>query len=158
MLLQIHVLISLIAIATGFVVVSGLLTRRPLGAWTALFLAATVLTSVTGFPLPPFGITPGRIIGVILLVLMVLSVAALYGFRLAGAWRSLYVGSIVAALYLNVFVGVVQSFQKLAFLQPLAPTQSEAPFLIVQIAVLAAFIALGVLAVIRYHPTVKAAS
>jgi hypothetical protein len=117
----------------------------------------TVLTSVTGFPLPPFGVTPARVIGVILLVLLAIAVAALYGFRLVGAWRWIYVGTALAALYLNVFIGITQSFQKLAFLQPLAPTQSEPPFLIVQLAVLALFIALGALAVIRFHPEAKAA-
>jgi hypothetical protein len=158
MLLQIHVLVSLIGIVSGLVVLYGLLTGRPFGAWTALFLAATVVTSVTGFPLPPFGLTPGRVFGVISLVLLALAVAALYGFRLAGAWRWIYVGSAIAALYLNVFVGVVQSFQKLAFLKPLAPTQSEPPFLIAQLVVLVVFIALGVLAVMRFHPVPKTAT
>src|SRR5499433_1233726 len=128
MLLQIHVLISLIAMVSGLVVVYGLLTGRPLGVWTALFLVTTVLTSITGFPLPPFGVTPGRIIGVISLVVLAFAIVALYAFRLAGTWRWVYIGSAVAALYLNVFVGVVQSFQKISFLQSLAPTQSEAPF------------------------------
>jgi hypothetical protein len=154
--LQIHVAISLIGIASGLVVLYGLLTGRPSGAWTALFLATTILTSVTGFPLPPFGVTPARVVGTISLVLLALAVAALYGFRLAGAWRWIYVGSALAALYLNVFVGVTQSFQKLSFLKPLAPTQSEPPFLVAQLAVLAAFIAFGVLATIRFHPEVEA--
>jgi hypothetical protein len=110
------------------------------------------VTSVTGFPLPPSGLTPAKVLGVISLVLLALAVAALYGFRLAGAWRGIYIGSAVAALYFNVLVGVVQSFQKLSFLQPLEPTQSEPPFLVTQIVVLAVFIAVGVLAVMRFHP------
>jgi hypothetical protein len=158
MLLEFHVLISLIGIVSGLVVLYGLLTGRPFGAWTALFLAATIVTSVTGFPLPPFGLTPGRVLGVISLVLLALAVAALYGFRLVGAWRWIYLGSAVAALYFNVFVGVVQSFQKLAFLKPLAPTQSEPPFLVTQVVVLAVFIAVGVLAAMRFHPETKPAT
>jgi hypothetical protein len=58
----------------------------------------------------------------------------------------------VLALYLNVFVGVVQAFQKLAFLKPLAPTQSEPPFVIAQAVVLVLFVALGIVAVRRFHP------
>lgn len=158
MLLQIHVILSLIGIASGLVVLYGLLTGRPFDAWTALFLATTVLTSITGFPLPPFGVTPGRVVGVISLVLLALALAALYGFRLAGAWRWIYVATATAALYLNVFVGVVQSFQKLSFLKPLAPTQSEPPFLIVQLIVLVAFVALGIVAAMRFHPAAKAAA
>ncbi len=150
--LQIHVLVSLIGIAAGLVVLYGLLTAQRLAGWTALFLAATILTSVTGFPLPPFGFDPPRALGVILLIVLGLAAAALYVFSLNGAWRWIYVCSAVAALYLNVFVAVIQSFQKLPFLQPLAPTQSEPPFVAAQLAVLAAFIALGVLAVIRFHP------
>jgi hypothetical protein len=104
--LQFHVVVSLIAIASGLVALYGLLTGRPFGGWIALFLATTVLTGITGFPLPPFGFTPARAVGVILLVLLAMAVAALYAFRLAGAWRWIYIGSAVAALYLNVFVGV----------------------------------------------------
>ena len=154
--LQFHIFISLIGILAGFVVLYGLLTGRPFAGWTALFLAATVLTGVTGFPLPPFGFDPARAVGVILLVLLAIAVAALYAFHLAGAWRWIYIASAVAALYLNVFVGVTQSFQKLSFLQPLAPTQSEPPFLIAQLAVLTLFVAFAVLAMIRFHPEVKA--
>ena len=144
--LQIHIIISLVGILSGFLVLYGLLTGRPLGGWTALFLATTVLTSVTGFALPPFGFDPARAAGVISLVLLAVTVAALYAFRLAGAWRWMYIGSAVAALYMNVFVGVTQAFQKLSFLQPLAPTQSEPPFLVAQLAVLTVFVAGATLA------------
>jgi len=149
---QIHVVISLIAIASGLIVLYGLLTGKPLGGWTALFLVTTILTSITGFPLPPFGWDPARVLGVILLVLMGAAVAALYIFHLAGAWRPIYVISAVASLYLNCFVGVVQAFQKISPLHALAPTQSEPPFLIAQVVLLAAFVVLGVLAVVRFHP------
>jgi hypothetical protein len=151
--LQIHVVLSLVGIASGLVVLYGLLTGNPLGVWTAIFLATTILTGVTGFPLPPFGFDPPRAVGVLLLILLTLAVAALYAFRLAGAWRSIYVVTAIMALYLNVFVGVTQAFQKLSFLQPLAPTQSEPPFVIAQIAVLLIFIVLGVLAVRKFHPS-----
>jgi hypothetical protein len=153
--LQIHVLISLIGIASGFIVVYGLLGGKPLAGWTALFLITTILTSVTGFPLPPFGFDPPRAVGVISLVLLAVAVVALYAFHLSGAWRWLYIVSATAALYLNVFVGIVQSFTKLSFLQPLAPTQSEPPFLIAQLAVLLAFVVIGVLAVMRFRPEIR---
>jgi hypothetical protein len=153
--LQIHVLISLIGIASGLVVVYGLLSGKPLAGWTALFLITTILTSVTGFPLPPFGFDPPRAVGVISLMLLALAVVALYVFHLSGAWRWLYIVSATAALYLNVFVGVVQSFTKLSFLQPLAPTQSEPPFLIAQLTVLVAFVVIGVLAVMRFRPEIR---
>jgi hypothetical protein len=157
-MLQVHVFLSLIGIASGFVVLYGLVTGRPFGGATLLFLATTILTSITGFFLPPFGFDPPRVIGVISLALLALAVASLYAFRLAGAWRWIYVASATAALYLNTFVGVVQAFQKVPFLQALAPTQSEPPFLIAQIAVLAIFVVLGVVATIRFHPKPSAAA
>jgi hypothetical protein len=156
--LQIHVVISLIGIASGLIVLYGLVSGKPLPGWTALFLGTTILTSLTGFPLPPFGFDPPRAIGVILLVLLAAAVAALYLFHLAGAWRWIYIVTAVTSLYLNVFVGVVQSFQKLSFLQPLAPTQSEPPFVIAQVIVLIAFIALGALAVVRFRPGASASA
>jgi hypothetical protein len=154
-MLQIHVLLSLVGIASGLVVAYGLLAGKPFGAWTALFLATTVLTSVTGFLLPPFDFDPPRVIATISLVLLVAAIAALYAFHLGGAWRWIYIVTALAALYLNAFVGVVQAFQKLPFLQPLAPTQSEPPFVVVQLVLIAAFIAIGILAVLRFHPQVK---
>ena len=156
--LQLHVVLSLIGIVAGLVVLHGLVTGKLFGGWTALFLVTTILTAVTGFPLAPFGLDPARIIGILLLVLLAVAVLALYAFHLAGAWRWIYVVAAVMSLYLNCFVAVVQSFQKIAFLRALAPTQSEPPFLIAQVAVLAAFVVLGALAVIRFHPQPASAS
>jgi hypothetical protein len=150
--LQIHVALSLIGLITGLVVMYGLVTGQPFGGWTALFLLTTILTSVTGFPLPPFGFDPPRAVGVISLVLLAIAVAAFYLFRLAHAWRWVYVVTATMALYLDAFVAVIQSFQKLPFLQALAPTQSEPPFIVAQVAVLILFVALGALAVVKFHP------
>jgi hypothetical protein len=152
LLLEIHVLLSLVGIASGIVVLYGLVTGTSSGGWTALFLATTIVTSVTGFPLPPFGFDPPRAVGILSLVLLAAAVVALYIFRLAGPWRWIYIGTAIAALYLNSFVGVIQAFSKLSFLHSLAPTQSEPAFLIAQIVVLVAFVALGIMAVSRFHP------
>ncbi len=156
-MLQIHVILSLIGILSGLVVLYGLLGGSLSGVWTAVFLATTILTSLTGFPLPPFGFDPPRAVGVISLVLLAVAVAAYYGFHLVGAWRWIFVGSAVAALYLNVFVGVVQAFMKLPFLKALAPTQSEPPFVVTQAVVLLIFIALGVWAALRFHLEIEGA-
>jgi hypothetical protein len=156
--LTLHVILSLIGIATGLVVVFGMLTGRRLAGWTAAFLLTTTLTSVTGFPLAPFGFDPPRAIGVISLVLLAAAIAALYVIHLSRASRWIYVGSAVAALYLNIFVAVVQSFQKLSFLNALAPTQSEFPFVLTQLVVLAVLVVLGILAVLRFHPAVASPS
>ena len=152
-----HVVISLIAIAAGFVVVFGMFSSNRLRGWTALFLAATILTTVTGFLFPINGFTPALAFGVISSVLLAAALLALYAYGLAGAWRWIYVASAILALYLNVVVGIVQSFQNLAFLRPLAPTQSEPPFLVAQVVVMVIFIVLGIAAVIKFHPEAKAA-
>ena len=157
-LLQFHVIISLIGIASGLIALAGLLSGKLLRGWTALFLATTVLTSASGFPLPPFGLDPPRMVGILSLVLLAIAIAALYGFHLVGAWRWIYVGTAVASLYLNCFVAVAQAFQKLSFLKPLAPTQSEPPFVVAQLVVLAAFVVCGVLAVRAFHPAIRAAA
>lgn len=148
----VHVLLSLAGIATGFLVLFGLLSANKLENWTALFLLTTVLTSVTGFLFPVSTFLPSHVVGVISLAVLAAAILALYVFHLSGAWRWLYVGGAVLALYFNVFVGVVQGFQKLSFLQPLAPTQSEPPFLIAQLVVLVLFIVLGLLAIARFRP------
>ena len=149
-----HVIISLIGIVTGLVVLLGMLGGRQLGSWTAIFLATTVLTSATGFLFPFNKLLPSHVVGIISLAVLAIALLALYGLHLAGAWRWIYVAAAVLALYLNVFVGVVQAFQKLAFLQPFAPTQTEAPFIVAQVVVVAIFVVLGFLAVKRFHPQI----
>lgn len=147
-----HVVISLIGIVTGIIVLLAMLNGKRLDGATAAFLATTVLTSVTGFMFPFSQLLPSHIVGAISLVVLALALVALYGKGLSGVWRSIYVVTATMALYLNVFVGVVQAFQKLPVLQPLAPTQAEAPFVVAQVVVLALFAILGFLAVKRFRP------
>lgn len=147
-----HVIISLIAIATGLVVMAGILGGKRLDGWTFWFLLTTVLTSLTGFGFPFEKLLPSHIVGIISLVALLVAIVARYAFDMEGHWRWLYVVTAILALWFNVFVLVVQSFQKLAFLSVLAPTQSEPPFLIAQVAVLAAFVVAGIAAVRKFHP------
>jgi hypothetical protein len=150
-----HVIISLIGIATGLVVLVGLLGARAMPAMTAIFLLTTIATSVTGFMFPFSGLTPAMITGFVSLAVLAVAVFACYGRRMAGSWRPIYVIAAVASLYLNTFVLVVQSFQKLPFLQPLAPTQTEPPFLVAQAVTLLAFVVLGFIAVRRFRKPVQ---
>jgi hypothetical protein len=148
----IHLLISLVGIGSGQVVVYGLLTSKRLDAWTILFLVTTVATSVTGFLFPFHGFTPAIGVGILSMLALVAAILALYVFRLAGAWRVIYVAGAVIALYFNVFVLIVQASQKIAVLRDMAPTQTEPPFLIAQVAALLFFIAVGIGAVRRFYP------
>ncbi|MRG55763.1 hypothetical protein GF108_09225 [Phyllobacterium sp. SYP-B3895] len=147
-----HVILSLIGIVTGLVVLSGLLKSENWPGWTFIFLLTTVATSVTGFLFPFSGFTPAIGVGIISMVFLVLAIAALYAFRLAGSWRWVYVVCAIVSLYLNVFVLVAQSFQKIPALNALAPTQSEPPFAISQGIVLVLFIIAGFLSLRRFHP------
>lgn len=151
-LLEFHVVISLLEIMAGLIMLYGLVNGRAFGAWTALFLGTAIVTSLTGFPLPPFGFDPPRAIGVLTLILLAIAVSAYYFFRLAGAWRWIYVVTALAALYLDVFVGVIQSFMKIPSLHALAPTQTEPPFLVAQTVALALFVVLGFFALRKFHP------
>jgi len=148
----VHVVISLLGIASGLIVLFGMFGSHRLPGWTALFLLTTILTSVTGFMLPSVGLTPARLFGIISLIVLAAALVALYGFRLGGVWRWIYVGSAVIALYLNIFVLIVQSFLKIPFLHPLAPTGTEPPFLIAEGVLLVIFIVLGLIALIKFHP------
>jgi len=150
----IHVLLSLVGIASGFIVLGGLLQSKPLNGWTAVFLLTTIATSVTGFGFPFTQLLPSHIVGLISLVILAIACIARYPLHLAGAWRWIYVVAAAIALYFNVFVGVVQAFQKIPALRALAPTQSEPPFAIAQGAVLLMFVVLGFLATRKFHPAV----
>ena len=150
----VHVLISLTAIAAGIVVVIGLLRAERLPGWTAVFLTLTLLTSLTGFLFPVKGFTPALGTGAVSTIILLVALWALYGGHLAGAWRWLYAVCAVVALYLNVFVLIVQAFLKVPPLHTLAPTGSEPPFLIAQIAALLVAAMAGFLAVRRFRPKI----
>jgi len=143
----VHVLISLVGIAAGFLVLYGLIKGKRFAGATAIFLVTTVLTSLTGFLFPFTHLLPSHVVGIISLVALAVAIVARYPLHLEGAWRSIYVVSAVLALYLNTFVLVVQSFLKMPAVHALAPTQKEPPFLIVQLIVLAIFVGLGIFAV-----------
>lgn len=147
----VHVLISLAGIGSGFVVLYGLLTGKRLDGWTGLFLVTTVATSVTGFGFPFERLLPSHIVGIISLVVLAVAILARYALHLAGAWRRTYVISAAIALYLNVFVLVVQSFEKVPALRALAPTQKEPPFVVAQLVAMALFVLLTILAAKRFR-------
>jgi hypothetical protein len=146
-----HVVISLMGIATGLVVLFGLLAGRRLAGWTAIFLITTVATSVTGFGFPFDHLLASHKVGILSLFLLALGIVAFYAAHLAGAWRRVFVICAAASLYLNVFVLVVQLFEKVPALNAIAPTQKELPFVVAQLAVLALFAVLTVLATIRFR-------
>lgn len=146
----VHVIISLVAIASGLLVVAGWVTAKPMmSGLTELFLATTLLTSLTGFAFPINGWTPALVFGVISLVALAVAISAKYGFHAAGPWRLAYITGAMLALYLNAFVAVFQAFLKIPALTALAPTQSEPPFAVAQAVLLLLFIGLGVVSVRR---------
>jgi hypothetical protein len=146
---RLHVALSLVGIVSGLIVLFGLIARRRLAGWTALFLVTTILTSVTGFGFPFDHLLPSHKIGIVSLVVLAITVVARYALGMVGAWR--YVIGAALALYLNGFVGVVQAFLKIPALSRLAPNQTEAPFVIAQLAVLALVIVLTVVAARRFR-------
>jgi hypothetical protein len=149
---QFHVFLSLIGIFAGTVVVLAMLASVRLPVLTAVFLLTTVATSVTGFMFHFASFGAPEIVGVISLIGLGIAILALYGYKLAGSWRRAYVATVVLALYLNVFVGVVQTFQKVPFFHALAPTQTELPFALAQGVLLIGFVALGIVAAKRFRP------
>jgi hypothetical protein len=145
-----HVALSLIGILAGLVVVFTLISAKQSKNWTAAFLVTTAATSVTGFLFPFHKFLPSHAVGIVSLLVLAVTIPALYVFHLSGAWRRVYVVGSVLALYLNVFVLIAQFFMKIPALKALAPTQSEPPFLATQVVVMLVFIVLGILATKRF--------
>ena len=148
----IHTLLSLVAIFTGIVVVFGMLAGNRLDGWTMWFLTTAVATTVTGFFFPFHGFTPAIGLGIISLPFLAITIFARYAKNLSGAWRWIYVISAVICLYFNLFVLVVQSFEKIPALHAAAPTQTESPFKLAQLVVLVVSGLLCVVALVRFHP------
>jgi len=147
----VHVLISLVGIASGLIVLYGFLADKRMDGLTALFLTTTVLTSVTGFMFPFEHFSPADTFGVISLVVLTIAIAARYAFHLAGGWRTTFVVTSALALYLNCFVAVVQSFLKIPALHALAPQGKEPPFLLAQLVVFLIFVVLTILAAKKFR-------
>jgi hypothetical protein len=147
----VHVVLSLVGIGSGFVVVFGMFAGKRLNGWTALFLVSTVATSVTGFGFPIHRLGPPHYVGMLSLIVLTVAILARYAFHLTGTWRRTYVITSMIALYFNVFVGVVQAFEKVPALHAIAPKQSEPPFAITQLVVLVLFIVLTVMAARRFR-------
>ena len=147
----VHVVISLIGVGSGLLVMYGLLIGKRLDGATAIFLASTVATSVTGFGFPFAHLLPSHKVGILSLMVLAVAIIARYVFHLAAAWRGIYVVCAVVALYLNVFVLVVQLFEKVPALRAMAPTQKEPPFLVAQLIVLALFVGLTIIAAKRFR-------
>jgi hypothetical protein len=148
----VHVVISLIGIASGLIVLAGLLGGKLSGPWNSLFLVTTVLTSVTGFGFPNTKVTPGIILGVLSLIVLAIAIFAFYGRHLQGIWRRTYVITAMIALYFNVFVLVAQLFEHVPAIHALAPTQTEAPFKIAQLLLLVVFAVLIGAAAKKFRP------
>ena len=149
-----HVIISLIGIVSGLIVMSGLLGSKQMPVMTAIFLLTTILTSATGFLFPFTQLLPSHMVGILSLVLLAIACIALYGMRLAGAWRPVYVVTAMISLYLNVFVLVIQSFLKVPALHALAPSLPPAGpvFAVVQGVVLVFFVLVIIGAWRRFRP------
>ena len=147
----VHVVISLVGIFTGLIVLFGLLAGKRLDGWTKWFLIMTTATSVTGFFFPFHGFTPAIALGIMSLIVLAVAIFARYPRQLIGHWRWIYVVSAVIALYFNVFVAIVQAYEKIPALKVLAPTQTEPPFKLTQLVVLAIFVLLGIVATITFR-------
>lgn len=151
-LVLLHSVVSLVGIATGFVVIKGMLANERMDRVTGWFLAMTILTSATGFILPAAKFMPSHAVGLLSLAILSIGCYARYAKRMAGGWRAAYVATAIAAQYFNVFVLVIQLFLKVPALHELAPEGKEPPFAVTQGIVLLAFLAIGVLALRRFNP------
>ena len=151
----IHTALSLIALVTGVVVALGLAGSCTLPAWSAIFFLTAVAASATGFGFPFDHFLPSHWVGVLSLIVLALAILARYAFHYAGVWRWLYVLGVVLAVYFDAFVAIVQAFLKVPALTPLAPTQSEPPFVYAQAAALVVFAVIALLGFVRFRPQAR---
>jgi len=150
----VHTVISIVAIAAGLVVVGGLIAGVRIDGWTGIFLVTSALTSITGFFFPFTRLLASHWVGIISLVILPFVIAARYWQRLRGIWRGIYVVGTVLVLYLNFFILLVQLFRRIPALLVAAPKQTEPPFVLTQLLVLALFAWLGFAAFRRFRPQV----
>jgi hypothetical protein len=149
----IYVIVSLFAMFSGIMVVRDMRKMRPLGIWNPLFFASTALTCAMGYLFPPGTFGPPQKVCSIALGLLALALFARYATRLNGLWRWIYGICVLGALYLNVFMGIAQAFERIPVLHRYAPTDSEPPYIAAQFLVFLAFLVIGFIAVRRFRST-----
>jgi len=157
-LTYIHTIISLAALFLGIPMVLSLLGGRYSAKWTNWFLITAIACTVTGFLFPFSVVTPAFITGLVAAAIFAALLTGRFVFRYAGWWRWIYAAGMVLSLYLLAFVGVVQAFLKVPFVNAFAPTQTEPAFLIAQTGVLLFFGVLTVLAALKFKGAVEAAA
>jgi len=148
----IHVALSFIGIGSGFFLMFEFLTSRNLRILTALFFLSTIGTSLTGFLFPNKAVTPGIVLGVLSMIVLILALYAQYAKKLVGPWRGTYVISVCVAFYFNFFVLVAQAFAKVPALKQVAPTMASPAFGLAQLVLLFIFVLLTIRAVKKYRP------
>lgn len=148
----VHTILSLVALATGIVVLRHLLGATMSESWTTAYLTTAIATSVTGFAFPFERFGPSHWVGVASLIVFAVAILARYGLHLAGVWRVAYAVSIVLGVYFLVFVSIAQAFMKVPALHALAPTLSEPAFVLAQVVALLLFGALAVGASLSFRP------
>ena len=99
--------------STCIVVVFALMGSRDGGTWMPVYLVSGIATSATGLMFPFHGFLPSHAFSILSLVLFALILLARYKFHLAGAWRWIFVSSLVLTVYLDAFVAVFQAFLKI---------------------------------------------
>ena len=147
-----HVIISLIGISFGCLALAALIRNKPISFLNHAFLATTAITVVTGFLFPFNGFDPAIGVGIVSSIALLVAGLALYAGHWSGTSRRAYAISATLALYLNVFVAIVQSFQKVLFLHGAGPSQPSLAFFAVQGFTFICFVALGYFATTRFHP------
>jgi hypothetical protein len=159
-MLQFHVAMSFAAMLASAWCIYDLLRGQTTTTAVALFFVTNALTSLTGFPLPPFGFDAARAVGVICIIALIIGALAFYIRGPVGVWRSVFIATFYLASYFNFFVGVTQGFQKVPALQSLAPTQSEVPFVASQLILLIAFAAMAIATFLKFrnHNVVRPAT
>ena len=153
----VHTALSVLALASGLVVVSGLLRAKRTDRWAAFYFASALATSATGFGFPGgFGVP--QALGIVALALLAAAVLARYAFRLAGIWRAIYAAATVLSVHTLVFFTIGEAFLRIPALSALAPNLTEWPFAVVQAGGLVLFIALAAMAAKRFRPAVAVES
>ncbi len=153
-LTAIHIAFSLLAIGSGAVVLSGLLTGKLFGKWALIFLKCSLITSVIGLFLPfhPLqGFTPTQTAFMLSVYAAGVATLAWRKYHLAGIWRSIFALAATIVLYLNSVAFLVQVFELVSHSRMPVFSRPGPTLMVAQILFMAFFVGLGIVAAKRFH-------
>jgi hypothetical protein len=140
-----HILTGLAGIASGVIIVGGIVVGRRVRWLNGVFILTTFTACGTGFVfLPTDGLTSAQLVAFFITLLLLIGAYAFYIGRLVGSWNQIYALTVVGVLFLNILITTTQTFLHVSALKAIAPTEQSPIYVAVKLTLLCVFLVVAI--------------